>query len=158
MELTNIRPRFIGWLTLLICLPYLLSLISLVIEIINCNSESVECWASKRILPFAILYSLLGIAASWSAFKNSKHWKVIVWCFLAISVAMIIYDFYRLPGSSLWESIKMNIYALRVLFEKRNALTFLFWIGKYFLNPIWLVIACTLLLKNNDKTRVRRIQ
>lgn len=146
MMLTNKRS-FVGWLVLLICLPYLISLFSLAVEIAsNCDTESVDCLLHKRIFPFAVSYFALGFVTVWITFSKSAYWRVMVWVFLVISIAMVIYDFHRSPGLSFWETIQIKTYALRVMFDKGDAMTFVFLFGKDFLNSFLLFLACAIML------------
>ena len=138
---------FIGWLLLFICLPYLLSSYSLIIDIARCNPESVECWSYKRIFVFAILYSLLGLASTWFVFAKSAYWRVTVWFFLAISTVLVLYDFYRSPGQSIWEVMQIKVAVLRIFIDRGDVVNLMFWIGKDFLNPILLLLTFVLMFR-----------
>ena len=151
--LTNKRS-FVGWLVLLICLPYLISLFSLVVEITsNCDTESVDCLLHKRIFPFAVAYFALGFVTVWIAFSKSSYWRVMVWVFLVISIAMVIYDFHISPGLSLLETIQIKTYALRVMLDKGDAMTFVFLFGKDFLNSFLLFLACAIMLRTRHENK-----
>lgn len=133
------RRSIIAGLLALICLPYVISWFGLVSEVIGCDGASVECTAYKRLFVLATIYVLFGLVAAWYALRRQRYWRAIVWTFLVMSIAVIAYDFYRSPGVDLWGVLRTKISVLQLLWEKRDLWNVLFWFGKDFLNPIFLV-------------------
>jgi len=151
------RTCITGWIIIFICVPYLHSAFSLtgVVLSSDCDSTvSTDMCLAYKILLYTVAYLAPGVISAWGAFFKWKSWRVLAWIFFLISLVVVIYDFVKHPGGSIAETLRIKFFALQVMRNKGDTITFLWFLYKDFLNLI-LLLMLAVVLGGSDSTHKR---
>lgn len=146
------KRYIIRWVVLLICLPYLGSLLALTVEMTNiCGIETLKCVAYQRMFFLTAIYLVLGAITFSVASSNFNHWRIFAWLFLSISIARMIYSYRTFPGVTFLEITQVKVVGLKAMIDKGDTITLLLLFLMDFLNPLLLLFACWVMVDSNPK-------
>ncbi|MDD3813988.1 MAG: hypothetical protein PHZ02_05025 [Desulfocapsaceae bacterium] len=138
------RTCITGWIIIFICVPYIHSAFSLTGVVLSSECDSTVstdmCLAHKILLLYTVAYLTPGVISAWGVFFKWKSWRVLAWIFFSISLVAAIYDFVKHPGGSIAETLRIKFFALQVMRNKGDTITFLWFLYKDFLNLILLLM------------------